>query len=113
MVAGGVGLAPFATLTEALVARGTTDDAVLRRPQRRELFYLDWFRVRGVRLVLATEDGSAGERGRVTVPLERELQTGDAAATSWSTRAVPSRCSKPWRTLRPVRHGRRRCRWSA
>ena len=35
MVAGGVGLAPFATLAEALRARGTHDDALLRRAQRR------------------------------------------------------------------------------
>ena len=35
MVAGGVGLAPFATLAEALRARGVDDDAVLRRAQRR------------------------------------------------------------------------------
>ena len=27
-----------------------------------------------MRIVLATEDGSAGDHGRVTVPLERELQ---------------------------------------
>src|SRR5678816_321682 len=39
-----------------------------------ELFYLDWFRDRGVRLILSTEDGSTGERGRITSPLERELQ---------------------------------------
>ena len=44
------------------------------REAGRELFYLDWFASRGVRLVLTTEDGSTGERGRVTVPLERELQ---------------------------------------
>jgi len=39
-----------------------------------ELFYLDWFQARGVRLVLATEDGSAGDHGRVTAPLEHELR---------------------------------------
>ena len=38
MVAGGVGLAPFATLAEALRARGVAHDAVLRRaPRRRAL----------------------------------------------------------------------------
>ena len=44
-----------------------------------ELFYLDWFRSRGVRLVLATEDGSGGERGRITIPFERELKRARAA----------------------------------
>jgi dihydroorotate dehydrogenase electron transfer subunit len=74
MVAGGVGLAPFATLAEALVAAGTRTTLFYGARSGKELFYLDWFRERGVRLVLSTEDGSAGERGRVTVPLERELQ---------------------------------------
>ena len=35
MVAGGVGLAPFVTLAEALAARRTRDDALLRRAQGR------------------------------------------------------------------------------
>jgi dihydroorotate dehydrogenase electron transfer subunit len=74
MVAGGVGLAPFATLAEALIERGTTTTLFYGARSGAELFYLDWFESRGVRLVLATEDGSSGERGRVTVPLERELQ---------------------------------------
>jgi dihydroorotate dehydrogenase electron transfer subunit len=78
IVAGGVGLAPFATLTEALVARGATITMFYGARTGGELFYLDWFRSRGVRLVLTTEDGSAGERGRVTGPLERELKDGRA-----------------------------------
>jgi dihydroorotate dehydrogenase electron transfer subunit len=74
MVAGGVGLAPFATLAEALRARGTSVTLLYGARTDRELFYLDWFRSRDVRVVLATEDGSAGDRGRVTLPLERELR---------------------------------------
>ena len=42
-----------------------------------ELFCLDIFERMGVDLVLATEDGSRGERGRVTVPLERDLKERD------------------------------------
>ncbi len=79
MVAGGVGLAPFATLTEALRERGTPATLFYGARSGAELFHLDWFRERGVRLVLTTEDGSAGETGRVTVPLARELTAaGDA-----------------------------------
>lgn len=74
IVAGGVGLAPFATLTDALVERGCRITLFYGARSGAELFYLDWFRDRGVRLVLTTEDGSAGERGRVTAPLERELR---------------------------------------
>jgi dihydroorotate dehydrogenase electron transfer subunit len=74
MVAGGVGLAPFATLTESLRTRATPTTLVYGARSDRELFYLDWFQARGVRTLLATEDGSAGDHGRVTVPLERELR---------------------------------------
>ena len=74
MVAGGVGLAPFVTLTEALRDRGIAVTLFYGARSGSELFYLDWFQARGVRLVLATEDGSAGDHARVTVPLERELR---------------------------------------
>jgi len=74
MVAGGVGLAPFATLTEALQQRGTKTTLFYGARSGRELFYLDWFTSRGVTVVLSTEDGSLGTRGRVTGPLEHALQ---------------------------------------
>jgi dihydroorotate dehydrogenase electron transfer subunit len=80
MVAGGVGLAPFATLTEALRSRGTRVTLIYGARTARELFYVDWFQSRDVRVLLATEDGSSGDRGRVTVPLERELQAASNRA---------------------------------
>src|SRR5215470_1393129 len=73
MIAGGVGLAPFATLGEALRERGTKTTLFYGARTGAELFYLEWFKARGVGLVLATEDGSIGDQGRVTMPLEREL----------------------------------------
>jgi dihydroorotate dehydrogenase electron transfer subunit len=73
MVAGGVGLAPFATLTQSLRARGVTCTLFYGARRSAELFYLDFFRALGVDLVLTTEDGSAGERGRVVAPLDRML----------------------------------------
>jgi dihydroorotate dehydrogenase electron transfer subunit len=85
MVAGGVGLAPFATLSEALRAQGASTTLFYGARSSRELFYLEWFRARGVRLVLSTEDGSTGDRGRVTLPLERELQrAGDTDITVYA-----------------------------
>jgi dihydroorotate dehydrogenase electron transfer subunit len=74
MVAGGVGLAPFATLGEALLARGTKTTLFYGARTGAELFYLDWFKSRSISVVLATEDGSIGDRARITVPLERELK---------------------------------------
>jgi dihydroorotate dehydrogenase electron transfer subunit len=73
MVAGGVGLAPFATLAESLAADHVPTTLFYGARSGRELFYLDFFERLGVRLVLATEDGSRGARARVTGPLEDAL----------------------------------------
>ncbi len=73
MVAGGVGLAPFATLAQSLRACGVRSTLFYGARRGVELFYLDFFRELGVELVLTTEDGSLGERGRVVAPLERRL----------------------------------------
>lgn len=80
MVAGGVGLAPFATLAEALRARAVVTRLFYGARRAAELFYLDFFRGLGVDLVLTTEDGSAGERGRVVAPLDRMLAARPADA---------------------------------
>lgn len=73
MVAGGVGLAPFLTLAEGLEDRGARSTLFYGARRATELFYLDRFRDLGVELILTTEDGTAGERGRVVEPLERAL----------------------------------------
>lgn len=73
MAAGGVGLAPFATLAQALAATGTPTTLFYGARSDQELFYLDFFERLNVRLVLATEDGSRGARARVTAPLEEAL----------------------------------------
>jgi dihydroorotate dehydrogenase electron transfer subunit len=73
MVAGGVGLAPFATLTDAAQASGVRVRLFYGGRTRADLFYLDWFSSRGVTLDLATEDGSLGVHGRVTAPLTEAL----------------------------------------
>ena len=80
MVAGGVGLAPFATLAEALRERGTPMTLFYGARRANELFFVDVFERLGVRVALSTEDGSRGERGLVTVPLERALKGGSASA---------------------------------
>ena len=73
MIAGGVGLAPFATLAQSLHARGVTSTLFYGARRADELFYLDFFRTLDVELVVTTEDGSLGERGRVVTPLDRRL----------------------------------------
>jgi dihydroorotate dehydrogenase electron transfer subunit len=82
MVAGGVGLAPFATLAESLARAGVPTTLFYGARSQRELFYLDFFERLGVRLVVATEDGSHGTRGRITVPLEQALAELDGHASA-------------------------------
>ena len=79
MVAGGVGLAPFVTLAEALLARGTPATLFYGARRARDLHCIDIFERLGVPIIASTEDGSRGVPGRVTVPLETELAraTGD------------------------------------
>ncbi len=81
MVAGGVGLAPFATLAEALVARKTRTTLFYGARRARDLYYADFFERLGVRVVVTTEDGSRGVTGFVTAPLNEAL-----AATNVATR---------------------------
>jgi len=80
MVAGGVGLAPFATLAVVLRRRGVAPTLFYGARSAAELFCLDLFTSLGVRLELATEDGSRGDRGRVTVPLQRALAATPAGS---------------------------------
>lgn len=82
LVAGGVGLAPFATLAEAL-AKSQTDTTLFYGARTgEELFYLDFFERLGATLVLTTENGARGTKGRVTLPLEAALQALGAGDTA-------------------------------
>jgi dihydroorotate dehydrogenase electron transfer subunit len=74
LVAGGVGIAPFLTLAEALAVRRTPTTLFYGARTGAELYSIDLFEALAVRMVLATEDGSTGVKGRVTVPLEEALR---------------------------------------
>jgi len=90
MVAGGVGLAPFATLAESLAATGTPSTLFYGARTADELFYLDFFEKLGIKLVLATEDGGRGIKGRVTAPLEAALKSvGPAGAMVYACGPEP------------------------
>src|SRR3954469_4663844 len=60
MIAGGVGLAPFLTLAEALNARGTPMTLFYGARRGEELYRVELFERLGARVVLTTEDGSRG-----------------------------------------------------
>jgi dihydroorotate dehydrogenase electron transfer subunit len=89
MVAGGVGLAPFAALAESLRSRAVRTTLFYGARRGAELFYLELFRSLDVELVLTTEDGSAGERGRIAAPLERRLAALDRGRSSTSPGPEP------------------------
>ena len=74
MVAGGVGLAPFATLADHLLAQGVTPRLFYGARRAADLHCADVFERRGVEVTFTTEDGSRGEPGFVTVPLARALE---------------------------------------
>jgi dihydroorotate dehydrogenase electron transfer subunit len=91
MVAGGVGLAPFATLAQSLTAASIPTTLFYGARSGAELFYLEYFERLGITLVLSTEDGSRGVRGRVTAPLEAALTRlpGPDAATVYACGPEP------------------------
>lgn len=90
MVAGGVGLAPFATLAESLSASKTPTTLFYGARTAAELFYLEFFERLGISLVLATEDGGRGVQGRVTAPLEAALKNvGSAGAMIYACGPEP------------------------
>lgn len=78
LVAGGYGSAPMFMLADALRARGCRVDVVLGASTEDKLFgVLDAKRMAAT-LTIATEDGSVGERGRVTDILPAVLKRVEA-----------------------------------
>jgi dihydroorotate dehydrogenase electron transfer subunit len=95
MVAGGVGLAPFATLAESLAASRTPATLFYGARTAGELFHLEFFERLGITLVLSTEDGGHSlnrhcVKGRVTAPLEAALKAlGPEAAMVYACGPEP------------------------
>ena len=75
MVAGGVGLAPFVTLAEAIRATGGRARLFYGARRASELYYVELFERMGVEVVLTTEDGSRGHKGYVTGALDAALRS--------------------------------------
>jgi len=76
VVAGGSGAAVLAPAAEAARASGAAVTAALGATTAAELLFERRFRAMGAEVVLATDDGSGGERGFVTGPAERQLASG-------------------------------------
>jgi dihydroorotate dehydrogenase electron transfer subunit len=78
MVAGGVGIAPFAMLADRLLGAGLRPRLFYGARRDTDLHCLDRFERRGIEIAISTEDGSRGDSGLVTVPLERALSSRGA-----------------------------------
>jgi dihydroorotate dehydrogenase electron transfer subunit len=91
MVAGGVGLAPFATLAEALASKKTRSTLFYGGRRSTDLYREEFFERLGIRLVITTEDGSRGQPGRVTGPLENALadRPADCPVTIYACGPTP------------------------
>jgi dihydroorotate dehydrogenase electron transfer subunit len=75
LVAGGLGAAPLGMLAERLAARGVAVSVAQGAPTAERLVARDLFASVARRVEVATDDGSAGERGFVTVVSGRLLKT--------------------------------------
>jgi dihydroorotate dehydrogenase electron transfer subunit len=78
MVAGGIGVAPFIFLANHLLRCGVKNSQLtlfLGGRSSKDLLALNRFERLGIVVQTATDDGSAGVHGLVTMPLEKALQT--------------------------------------
>jgi len=89
MVAGGVGIGPFVTLADALKRAGTPSKLFYGARTAADLHCADLFPPLGAGLIVATEDGSRGTRGRITAPLEQALRQARGAVTLYACGPTP------------------------
>ena len=75
LVGGGYGVAPLYFLAKRMLKNGIAEKPVLFVGGRTkdDLLSVDRFRALGISVFTATNDGSEGEKGFVTVPLDAEL----------------------------------------
>jgi dihydroorotate dehydrogenase electron transfer subunit len=74
-VAGGVGIAPFVWFSRTLAAEGRRALVLLGGRTERDLYLREDFEALGMEVRSATEDGSHGRRGRVTVLLDELFES--------------------------------------
>lgn len=98
VVAGGIGAAPFPLLFRALAAARVSGDFFLGGRNAREVAIQDRFGglVTG-ETVLATDDGSLGERGFVTQAFARRVDAGERYARLYACGPMPM-----FRALAPI-----------
>lgn len=78
-VGGGVGVPPLVYLAEAFMREGKAFAFLQGARTKDDLVCLEELSVLGATPEVTTEDGSAGERGLVTAPLQRAIESGAPA----------------------------------
>jgi len=95
LVAGGYGIAPLLSLAKSAAENGANIVFYYGAKKSADLLYMDELKSLGVDLRLATEDGSAGEKGFLTQRLEREiLEFNDAAIFCCGPRGLLNETAK-------------------
>ena len=80
VIAGGLGVAPMGMLVERLAETGVSVTAAIGAPTRERLVALELLEANARRVLVCTDDGSLGTRGRVTEVLAEALAGGPRVA---------------------------------
>ncbi len=75
IVGGGIGVAPLLLLSKEAKEQSYNSTMILGYNTEEQILRIDEFKAHCSNLQITTMDGSFGEKGLVTVPLERELAT--------------------------------------
>ena len=77
LVGGGVGVPPLYRLARNLIAEGKQVTVVLGFNTAAEIFYREQFEALGVKVIVATADGSVGVKGFVTDAIAQQVTDAD------------------------------------
>ena len=70
LIGGGVGVPPLYMLAKKLIAQGNQVSVILGFNTKDEIFYEGEFKALGAKVYVTTVDGSYGQKGFVTTPME-------------------------------------------
>ena len=76
LVAGGIGIAPLYYLAETTIKKGCVVTLLIGAATSKQLYPVNQLST-GVKIVLATDDGSAGQKGMVTDLIPRHVSSSD------------------------------------
>ena len=95
VIGGGVGVPPLFALTKKLIQKGVKPTVILGFNKASEIFLYDEMMALGVPVILATADGSAGEKGFVTDVLPKDYDYFFACGPLPMLKAMYRACPTP------------------